>query len=1334
MRPDDLLKTQLGAVLVRQRWSLLWNKLALCWAAAALLSFLLLLVERLSGWALSFAPGLILASGLIAAVTIGVWQLRRPVDWRELARQIETRHPQLEGRLLTAVQQDARGDELNYLQQRLIDEVLQDSRQNDWAEAIPASRLALAQTAHWTALGLFALTLWNLPRTHSNSLVARISDFSIAVNPGDTTLERGSSLVVMARFTGAVPPGAELVIAQPPVAGTRRIPLVKSLADPIFGGSVPEVATNLVYHVRYAGRRTRDFHVTVFDYPRLEHADANITYPDYTGQSPKRIENTRRLSAVEGSSIDVKLKLNKPVVAARLVAKDNDRSVLPLTIESDRAAAALKQFRLLVSKTYDLQLVDAAGRTNKVPAQFVFDALTNRRPELRLAAPRGDLRPSAIEEIVFEGTVWDDFGVRDFGLAYASPGQEVRWVELGSAVPAQEKRSFQYVLRLEDIGVQPDELLTWFAWAEDTGPDGKLRRTETDLYFAEVRPFEEVFREGQQPDGQSSGPQESQSGKLVELQKKILSATWNLQRQQGISVSSERKISIPGKNNPDKPAAQPRSSAPPQSLKGARQAQRIFGLHGLSDRYFGQPATPSLRTPSSPGTNSATLEPSPPGTRPLSYQDDAATLRDSQSQALEQAEAAASDARDPRAQALWTATVREMERALEHLNQATNSPEPLPAALTSEQSAYQALLKLQEHEYQVVRNRKGNRGGGNNDRWQQQLEQMDLAKSEDRYETQRQAQKPQNHQFREQLQVMNRLQELARRQQDFNDRLKELQTALQEARTEQEREEIRRRLKRLQEEEQQMLADVDELRQRMDRPENQSRMAEERKQLEQTREELQRAAQASSQGTASQALAAGTRAQRQLQQMRDQMRQESSNQFSDDLRQMRTEARELARQQEDLVKQLVAENGGQRKSLSDAVPTEDLVNRLAQQKQRMTNLVERATQVSQQAEEPEPLLSRQLYDTVRKFAQENLKNVQEAQDELINRRLMSSGLYDVLKDASNQDGPKLLELTSELLRQNFRGPAAETAQRAQGTIEQLKKGIQRAAESILGDDFESLRLAREELEQLTQQLAREMAQAQAGDTSTNLAPELGPQTGTLSRSSSQFTPRQDSSAEAGGEQRAGEQKRRDQAGRPTDSGSQAQDAQQEGQADRGGQSSDSQQVGTAGGGRPGAVPAASAQRGGPPSGEQDGGGNTSRDWLRSFDRSWNDDRLLQGGPITGGAFGPWSDRLREVEELIDFSDLRHQVATARERARLLRQTLKSERKKPDWAVVQLQVMKPLIEVRDRIADELARRESADALVPIDRDPVPIRYSDLVRRYYEELGKDRNQDRKVLNSP
>ena len=41
----------------------------------------------------------------------------------------------------------------------------------------------------------------------------------------------------------------------------------------------------------------------------------------------------------------------------------------------------------------------------------------------------------------------------------------------------------------------------------------------------------------------------------------------------------------------------------------------------------------------------------------------------------------------------------------------------------------------------------------------------------------------------------------------------------------------------------------------------------------------------------------------------------------------------------------------------------------------------------------------------------------------------------------------------------------------------------------------------------------------------------------------------------------------------------------------------------------------------------------------------------------------------------------------------------------------------------QIREELRRRNPGDTLVPIDRDPVPSRYAESVRRYYENLGKE-----------
>jgi hypothetical protein len=112
-----------------------------------------------------------------------------------------------------------------------------------------------------------------------------------------------------------------------------------------------------------------------------------------------------------------------------------------------------------------------------------------------------------------------------------------------------------------------------------------------------------------------------------------------------------------------------------------------------------------------------------------------------------------------------------------------------------------------------------------------------------------------------------------------------------------------------------------------------------------------------------------------------------------------------------------------------------------------------------------------------------------------------------------------------------------------------------------------------------------------------------------------------------------------------------------------------------------------------------------------------------GGPIIGGDFTSWSDRLREVEDMVDLPDLRNDIANARGRAREFRLEYRRAGKKPDWAVVRLQVVRPLVEVRDQIAQELARRQPEQNLVPLDRDPVPSSYAERVRRYYEALSRE-----------
>ena len=1259
-----LLQTTLEPAVRRRR---LLRKLG-WWTLAFLILAALTALLRFAHGVPTISPQIIVLASLIVIWVIHRRAERWQPDYRALARQIEEKHPDLHAALLTAVEQapDPVTGKLHFLQQRVIADVVARANREQWIDSTPRSKLILAGFVAISAYVLLAACIFSLRVQERRASASVVQKDGVEVTPGDVSIERGSGLVILATFHTAIPTEATLVL-QPQNQSAARISLVRNLDDPIFGGGLPEVDTDLTYHVEYAGKTTRDFTVRVFEHPRLERADATLRFPEYTRLPEKLIPDTRRVSAVEGTKLEVAFKLNKPVKSAALVARDGTK--VPLGIEG--AVAALRDFPVRASQTYELRLEDAENRTNKVPAQFIVEALPNRRPELKFTAPKGDQRVSPIEEVAFRAEAWDDFGLARYGLTVKVAGRDEQDIELGTDSKPDERRELAHLLKLEDLGAKTDELVSWFLWAEDVGPDGKPRRTASDMFFGEVRPFEEIYRQG---DGQEEKQQQQQGGggagaaatKLADLQKQIISATWNLKRaEDGVEKSP-------------------------------------------TDKYL----------------------------------KDEPVVRDSQGEALKQATALGEKVEDPKSRALIDDVAHEMQAALDQLVSAEKTAAHLPEAVAAEQSAYSALLKLAAHEFRVTRSQRGQQGRQGQQRNQQQLDQLELKEDKQRYETKREAAPMQNEQQREQLTILNRLKELAQRQQDINERVKELQTALQETKTEKEKEEIRRQLKRLREEEQQLVADIDETRQKMEQSSQQSQLADERRKLDDTRGEAQKAAEALEQQAASQALASGTRAARNLEQMRDDFRKKTSGQFNDDMRQMRTDARQIAEQEEGIADKLKNDaTKTERRTLDGSTEREQLAQELEKQQSALGNLTEQMKRVSEQAEAAEPLLAKELYDAFR-------KNAQAGTD-------------------------KKLEMTAQLAQRGYNSQAEKFEEKARQEIDELKTGVERAAESVLGDEAEALRQARTELDTLTAQLNREIARARP-----DLADNAGKQNDNAPRDGKQSAATQekngspgDAGKDANPQARPAGQKPGDEptaqspGGQPGERGERtAQNGNQSGNQpqqprDQANQSATpgsspgqgSPQSGQtaqnrpekndASANQPGAQPGAggnSSGRGDPSNQTPDAAQRRPASRLGEIARPQRDGTGLRGGnnggggggddrsagPLTGENFAEWSDRLRNVEEMVDNPALRREVARVRELAKGVRVEFKRHSVEPNWEMVKTKIGLPLAELRNSLTEELARRASKENLVPIDRDPVPTKYAERVRRYYEDLGRSR----------
>ena len=85
-------------------------------------------------------------------------------------------------------------------------------------------------------------------------------------------------------------------------------------------------------------------------------------------------------------------------------------------------------------------------------------------------------------------------------------------------------------------------------------------------------------------------------------------------------------------------------------------------------------------------------------------------------------------------------------------------------------------------------------------------------------------------------------------------------------------------------------------------------------------------------------------------------------------------------------------------------------------------------------------------------------------------------------------------------------------------------------------------------------------------------------------------------------------------------------------------------------------------------------------------------------------------------------ELRSDAAQIRDRAREVRRESRRQSQPPQWDLVEEMIATPLRELKKRVSEELMRRSAErNAVVPLEREPVPDQYRDAIRDYYERLG-------------
>jgi hypothetical protein len=1018
-----------------------------------------------------------------------------------------------------------------------------------------------------------------------------------------------------------------------------------------FGGMIGRVDREMRYRVEAEGQRSAEYAVTTFVYPKLERLDVVVVPPAYTGLPERELKNVLKVAAPEGSVLKFKARVNKPVVSAELFASEESVVVLKPGAEGELVLEG--ELKLEVSGRYRLHLVDEKERGNVKPPWVVLTAQPNALAKIEVVFPKRDLQVSALQELPVEARVWDDVGVSRSGATVTFAGESKEVVFEHGVTGPNQKEAVKAMLNLEPEGVMPRQLVSYHFWAEDAGPKGEVRRAMSDMFFAQVREFEDIFRETESPPPEPGMPEEK-AGKLVELQKQVVNANWRVVRDTAGGKKMEEAVK------------------------------------------------------------------------------DVAVVRESEAITLEQTKAEMEEAEDAEVKQALTEAWKGMREALDALQKAEEGQRAaLMQAQEHEQSALQWLYQASEREHLVARqDPKAKSSGGAPKEKDEQLMNLELKQEEQRYEQEKTAQAEQSAEQKESLEVLNKLKELARRQEALAKKMQELREQMAQAGSEAEKEELRDQLDRLQEEQEDLLRGLDDLNEKLAGSERAADMEETRKELEAVREQALESAEKLEESNLVDAANAATRAERDLKALEEDFREKSARRFSEEMKGIKRDVQAVAEAQKKISEGLEnqktpegAERGDTSNALDRMLSGSEAAKALVEQQDRVEKLMEQLKGVSEQAEGAEPILSRKLYEAV--------------------RGAQTGGLEEHLEEARMQS------------RYGDRAAAQEAERKAATAVEKLAKQVESAAEAVLGSEAEGLRMARNELDRLigevdpaspeaTQGSLRE--EGEMGDVAEGnpTSPEAskgslregekgeGKQAGEVAEGKGEKgeggkgeAPGKGEGEEAGkmaegnptspeaskGSLREGEKGEEPGNGKGEKAGKMA-----EGQGEGKGQMSEGKGEGEGQGrgqGKGGQVAEGKGQGGGQGGNARSGGGGG---WF--FDEAAE---VPRAGPFSGDGYREWAERLSLVEELVGDPELANEAARVADAARALKLEHGRNCEAPQVATLQTRITMPLLELRNRVNEALARKGAQDLTVPIDRDAVPPAFRDLVRRYYTELG-------------
>ena len=570
----------------RRVWkrSLFWTGLAI--VLIGLLA--ILLGESIVDWLMPLPSPIriVLLAGIIGATLYLLYKhliqpLRTSLTLRDVALNVEQSHPNLEDRLVSAIQfGDRESDDPieAHMLQRLLEDTTERIKGIDFKATIDHSRTRKYVGIAFlviVACGLLSLLFPMETRTSLMRILVPwektdpILTTKVNVTPGNARILRGKSLPIEVIVTGK---DADKVVLTyydkdtPPTAenegSKQEINMLQNPEDKRgFAYEIFNIETEMEYYVVANETTSERYTVEVFEMPRVEDISVSYTYPEYTDLASVVQQGSGDIQAVVGTTAEIRITTNKAIQNATFTMQNSDTKTTIIEDDTDEAAATTsvemtiadgniltKSIEVQEDGKYTVELFCIDEFKNEIPIEYTIKALPDNVPEVVIKEPGRDVKASKLEEVEIIAEATDDFGVEKLSLMYRIGAGELKEIALEptgedtDAGSGKHLRSGTYTFYLEEFDVEPGEVISYYAHAVDnnilTGPG----EASSEIYFIEIKPFNQRLEDGGQVEAEESMP--NPLLEIIASQKQIIRETWKHINSQPLSVTDEYSTAV----------------------------------------------------------------------------------------------------------------------------------------------------------------------------------------------------------------------------------------------------------------------------------------------------------------------------------------------------------------------------------------------------------------------------------------------------------------------------------------------------------------------------------------------------------------------------------------------------------------------------------------------------------------------------------------------------------------------------------------------------------------------------------------------------------------------